>query len=147
MAHVYTIIVSTADAASVNIRDRLFELARWKRAFDGDYRVYRHENFLMVEIGDYHVFQDGLDEKLDGMGFRPEAIVFASKHRSKENRKTLTVHFTGNVAEGKFGGNPFELAPPAPYIAASLLKSLKGTVSPFTVLSAGILSANYDRLV
>ncbi|BAI62208.1 D-tyrosyl-tRNA(Tyr) deacylase/cell division protein FtsZ homolog [Methanocella paludicola SANAE] len=129
----YTILVSTADAASVNIRDRLFELARWERAFDGDYRVYRHDIFTLVEIADYHVFQDNLDEKLDSMGFGPEAIIFASKHRSKENRKTLTVHFTGNIAEGKFGGNPHELATPAPHVASSLLKSLKGAVSPYNV--------------
>lgn len=133
MARTYTIIVSTADAASVNIRDRLLEIARWERAFDGDYRVYRHANFTMVEIGDYHVFQDNLDEKLDSMGFRPEAIIFASKHRSKENRKTLTVHFTGNIAEGKFGGSPHELAVPAPHIAAYLLKSLKSAISPYAV--------------
>jgi cell division protein FtsZ len=133
MARTYTIVVSTADAASVNIRDRLFELSSWERAFDGDYRVYRTAGFLLVEINDYHVFQDDLDEKLDSMGFKPEAIIFASKHRSRENRKTLTVHFTGNVAEGKFGGRPHELATPAPHIAASLLRSLKAAASPFVV--------------
>lgn len=133
MARTYTIVVSTADAASVNIRDRLFELAPWERAFDGDYRVYRTGGFMLVEINDYHVFQDDIDERLDSMGFRPEAIIFASKHRSKENRKTLTVHFTGNIAEGKFGGKPRELATPAPHIAASLLRGLKATVSPFAV--------------
>jgi D-tyrosyl-tRNA(Tyr) deacylase len=133
MVRAYTIIVSTADAASVNIRDRLFELAKWQRAFDGDYKVYRQGAFTLVEINDYHVFQDHLDEKLDGMGFAPEAIIFASKHRSKENRKTLTVHFTGNIAEGKFGGKPRELATPAPHIAASLLRSLKAAVTSFAV--------------
>ncbi len=133
MARIYTIVGSTADAASVNVRDRLFERAPWEKELDADYKVYRHEGFLLVEIGDYHVFQDGLDGKLDGMGFKPEAIIFASKHRSKENRKTLTVHFTGNIAEGKFGGRPYELAVPAPHIAASLLKSLKAAVSPFSV--------------
>lgn len=133
MARTYTVVVSTADAASVNIRDRLLELARWKPAFEGDYRIYRHGRFFLVEIGDYHVFQDNLDGKLDSMGFLPEAIVFASKHRSAEHRKTLTVHFTGNIAEGKFGGSPRELAVPAPRIALSLLRSLKAAASPYAV--------------
>ena len=124
MERTYTIIVSTGDAASINIRDRLFELASWKRAFEGDYKVYETSGFRLVEISEYHVFQDGLDEKLDSMGFKPEAIIFASKHRSKENRKTLTVHFTGNIAEGKFGGRPRELAVPAPH------RQLDGLVSP-----------------
>jgi D-tyrosyl-tRNA(Tyr) deacylase len=131
MAPIYTIVVSTADVASVNIRDRLFELAAWEKLPPGEYTVYRNGNFLMVEIGDYHVYQDGLDDRLAEL--RPGVLIFASKHRSKENRKTLTVHFTGNVAEGKFGGRPGELATPAPYVAASLLKSLKTELSPFAV--------------
>nr|WP_174591432.1 cell division protein FtsZ [Methanocella conradii] len=133
MARTYTIVVSTVDAASVNIRDRLFELTHWEPVYDGDYKVYKGDGFVLVEIGDYHVFQDGLDDRLDSMGFKPEALIFASKHRSKENRKTLTVHFTGNIAEGKFGGRPYELSTPAPRIAASILKSLKSAISPFNV--------------
>lgn len=129
----YTIVVSTADAASVNIRDRLFELMQWQPVYDGEYKVYRGNGFILVEISGYHVFQDGLDERLESRGYRPEALIFASKHRSKENRKTLTVHFTGNIAEGKFGGRPYELSAPAPRIALSLLKSLKSAISPFSV--------------
>ncbi len=133
MAFQYTIVVSTADAASVNIRDRLFELAPWEKISEGEYKVYKNGPFALVEINDYHVYQDGLDDKLASAGFKPEALIFASKHRSKENRKTLTVHFTGNVSEGKFGGLPYQLSVPAPHIAASLLKSLKAAGSTFAV--------------
>jgi cell division protein FtsZ len=133
MAFKYMIIVSTADAASVNIRDRLFELAPWEKVSEGEYRVYGNGDLGLVEIHDYHVYQDNIDDKLAAMGFGAEAIIFASKHRSKENRKMLTVHFTGNVAEGKFGGKPYELSTPAPRVAASLLKSLKAAASGFVV--------------
>src|SRR5271157_938204 len=133
MAFKVTIVVSTADSAGVNIRDRLFELAPWEKVTEGEYRIYRSDGFELVEIGDYHVYQDNIDDKLATLGFKPEALIFASKHRSKENRKTLTVHFTGNVAEGKFGGRPFELATPAPRIGASLLKSLRSSVTSFAV--------------
>ena len=133
MAFKYIIIVSTADAASVNIRDRLFELAPWEKIAEGEYRVYGSGDLGLVEIHDYHVYQDNIDDKLASMGFQAEALIFASKHRSKENRRTLTVHFTGNVAEGKFGGRPYELSTPAPRVAASLLKSLKAATSGYAV--------------
>lgn len=130
----FTIIVSTMDFASVTIRDSLFKLCFWEKIHgDAKFRVYRHGQFDLVEIDDYHVFQDGLDRALEAAGCRPEAIVFASKHRSKDGRKTLTVHHTGNFGEAKFGGQAQELATAAPRIALSLLKSLKASVTDYNV--------------
>ena len=133
MARTYTIVVSTMDTASVNIRDNLFKLATWVKIAESPYVIYKSEGFELVEISDYHVFQDGLDVKLDAIGHRPEAIIFASKHRSKDERKTLTVHHTGNIGENKFGGRPGELATAAPHIAASLLKAMKNSVTAYGV--------------
>ncbi len=133
MARAYTIVVSTMDAASVNIRDNLFRQATWVKVAESPYSIYRSEGFELVEIPDYHVFQDGLDLKLEALGHKPEAIIFASKHRSKDERKTLTVHHTGNIGENKFGGRPHELATSAPHVAASLLKAMKNSVTAYGV--------------
>lgn len=134
MAKRYTIVASTADVASVNIRDCLFSITKWEKAYEGPkFRAWRQGAFDLVEMDDYHVFSDGLDRELQEAGLRPEVIVFASKHRSKENRKTLTVHHTGNFGEAKFGGRPGELAVAAPVVAASLLRSLNSSVTPFSV--------------
>jgi cell division protein FtsZ len=134
MAKKYTIIVSTADMASLNIRDCLFLACEWEKAYeDKTFKIYKTEGFDLVEIEGYHVFQDGIDKKLDAAGFKAETIIFASKHRSKENKKTLTVHHTGNISENRFGGNPGELAIAAPRAAASMLKNLKSNISPFNV--------------
>ncbi|HMK46924.1 MAG TPA: D-aminoacyl-tRNA deacylase, partial [Methanocella sp.] len=122
----YTIIVSTMDFASINIRDKLFHIGLWERARGNDrFRVYRQGQFMLVETDDYHVFHDGIDRELEAMGYKPDAIIFASKHRSKDGRKTLTVHHTGNFGEARFGGRSHELATAAPRVALSLLKNLK----------------------
>ena len=130
----FTIIVSTMDFASVNIRDSLFRLAFWEKVHgDGRFRVWRHADFELAEIDDYHVFQDGLDRALDAAGYPPEKLIFASKHRSKSGQKTLTVHHTGNFAEGKFGGRSRELATAAPRVALSLLKLLKSSATGYDI--------------
>jgi cell division protein FtsZ len=130
----YTVIVSTMDFASVNIRDSLFKLAFWEKVrAEGRFRLWRHGDFELAEIDDYHVFQDGVDRALAAAGHPPERLIFASKHRSKDGRKTLTVHHTGNFGEGKFGGRPQELATAAPRVALSLLKSLKAAVTAYNV--------------
>ena len=100
---------------------------------EGKFRIWRHGDFELAEIDDYHVFQDGIDRALEAAGHPPERLIFASKHRSKDGRKTLTVHHTGNFGEGKFGGRPQELATAAPRIALSLLKSLKASVTSYKV--------------
>jgi cell division protein FtsZ len=130
----FTVIVSTMDFASVNIRDSLFRLAQWEKVKgEGRFRIWRHGDFELVEIDDYHVFQDGVDRALAAVGHPSDKLIFASKHRSKDGRKTLTVHHTGNFGEGKFGGRPQELATAAPRVALSLLKSLKAAVTAYNV--------------
>jgi len=130
----YTVIVSTMDFASVNIRDALFRLAFWEKVHaDGRFRIHRHNVFELVEIDDYHVFQDGIDRALEAAGHRPEKLIFASKHRSKDGRKTLTVHHTGNFGEARFGGRTQELATAAPRVALSLLRHLKASVTAYHV--------------
>lgn len=134
MAHRHTIIISLQDMASVNVRDNLFRLARWSAVYDSpDYKVYKQEGFDMVEIPGRHIYQDGLDRGLEAIGYKPDIIIFASKHRSKENIRTLTVHHTGNIGENKFGGRTGELAMAAPRTAASLLRNLKSSGTLFNI--------------
>lgn len=133
MVH-YTIIVSTMDFASVTIRDALFRIGFWEKVHaDNRFKIYRQSQFELVEIDDYHVFQDGIDRALEAVGYRSEVIIFASKHRSKDGRKTLTVHHTGNFDEARFGGRPQELATAAPRAALSVIRSLKDSVTGYNV--------------
>ena len=82
--------------------------------------------FRLVEIEELHVFQDGLDKKLEAAGLPASLIIFASKHRSKEEINSLTVHCTGNPSEeARLGGRPKELAVSSPAAMKSILTEMK----------------------
>ncbi|MGP8320776.1 MAG: D-aminoacyl-tRNA deacylase [Methanosarcinaceae archaeon] len=125
-----TIICSIPDQASQNIKNHLLSMWEWtqvKYTFDGCpdvWPVYEFENFRIVEIDKYHIYQDGIDEKLINCGLPTKVIIFASKHKSNDGRKLLTAHFTGNVKYAEFGGRPQEFAKAAPYTLRSLLKTM-----------------------
>ena len=127
-----TIICSAPDLASQNIKTHLLKLREWKtlelpensgflaalESSDGKFRL--------VEIEELHVFQDRLDKKLNDAGLPASIIIFASKHRSKEEINSLTVHCTGNPSEeAKLGGRPKELAVSSPPAMKSILKEMK----------------------
>ena len=121
-----TIVCSTQDRASQNIKDNLLALRKWEPVDCGcDYTIFEFRNFRIVEIKEPLIYQDGLDKKLIDCGLASDLIIFASKHRSKDGRAILTIHSTGNVTEAKFGGMEKRLAAPAPQAVRSLLRSLR----------------------
>ncbi len=120
-----TIICSTADRASQNIKNSLLTLRKWEPVLSNYYTVFELKNFRIVEIKEPLIQQDGLDKKLVKFGLPANLIIFASKHRSKDGRAILTVHSTGNVNEAKYGGVAKKLAVSAPHAVHSLIRSLK----------------------
>ncbi|MDD4497607.1 MAG: D-aminoacyl-tRNA deacylase, partial [Methanosarcinaceae archaeon] len=59
-------------------------------------------------------------------GLPASLIIFASKHKSKQEVKSLTVHCTGNSSdEARLGGRPKELAVAAPAAMKSILMAMK----------------------
>lgn len=130
-----TIICSAADLASQNIKNHLLNLKKWeflKLPEDSGFSTARKssdEKFRLVEIEEIHVFQDGIDKKLENAGLPASLIVFASKHRSKEEINSLTVHCTGNPSEeARLGGSPRTLAVSSPPAMKSILKEMKRLV-------------------
>jgi D-aminoacyl-tRNA deacylase len=127
-----TIICSAPDLASQNIKNHLLNFRKWEHieipenfefsavweSADGKFRL--------VEIEKMHVFQDGLDAKLEAAELPASLIIFASKHSSKEKINSLTVHCTGNPSnEARLGGRPKELAVPSPAAMKSILQEMK----------------------
>ncbi|MCG7848111.1 MAG: hypothetical protein MIO93_02890 [ANME-2 cluster archaeon] len=86
---------------------------------------FEFKKFRMVEIDGMHIYQDGLDRRLEKCGLGCDIIIFASRHRSKDGRQILTVHHTGNTKEATLGGNPMELASAAPQTMRSIYMNLK----------------------
>jgi len=127
-----TIICSAPDLASQNIKKHLLSLKEWKPLElpeNSGFSAARKSSdgkFRLVEIEEIHVFQDGLDKKLETARLPASLIIFASKHRGKEEVNSLTVHCTGNPSEeARLGGRPKELAVSSPPAMKSILKEMK----------------------
>ncbi len=116
-----TVVCSTTDRASQNIKHSLLKLRKWDVKQD----VFEFRNFRIIEVHESLVYQDDIDKRLMDKSLPTDLIIFASRHRSKDERAILTVHSTGNVGEARLGGKEKQLASPAPYALRSLLRSLK----------------------
>ncbi len=127
-----TIISSAPDLASQNIKAHLLSLEEWEilelpenSGFSAAWES-RDGKFRLIEIEEMHIFQDGLDRRLENIGLPASLIIFASKHRSKEEISSLTVHCTGNPSdEARLGGCPKSLAVSSPAGMKSILMEMK----------------------
>ncbi|ASJ07649.1 D-aminoacyl-tRNA deacylase [Thermococcus pacificus] len=120
------IMTTKIDPASMNILGKLVENFGFKeteRVFDGN-PVYSRENTLILTTNDEMIYYDNLDAEIERqLGERPEIIVFASRHSSKQKLPALTTHVTGNWGEAVYGGKDGSLAVAHP--AAMKLALLK----------------------
>lgn len=125
------ILCSSADAASRNIKEKLLLLRRWEEvrelpgSWEGLSSVHETDSHRLIEIEQHHIYQDRIDKKMQQYGYDTDLIIVASKHKSSDGRSVLTTHFTGNVKSADFGGRPFELSVPAPYIMCSILRNMQ----------------------
>ena len=127
----WLLVASAPDEASLGQRDALLRLADWTEAgtFQGA-PALRHGDRTLVTIPDLHLHHDHVDREVESsLGFRPEVVVFLSKHRSESRRPSLTVHPLGNLGAADFGGRPGEVVPTAPHLMTEALRSVKREAS------------------
>ncbi len=101
-----SIIFSTKDLASMNIRENLlknFPFSETGNKFRGE-TVYAYQDISSFTIHDELIHSENLDKEINA-----DVFIFASKHRSADNKPALTVHPIGNWNEAKFGGSDGEL--------------------------------------
>ncbi len=110
------VVRSISDAASVNITDRLLELGGWREEGELEGLIARRKgDAVMVTIPSHHLYCDGIDAEVErDLGIRPSLVIFASRHTSASNLRTLTVHPIGNFGAADMGGRPGALVPAAP---------------------------------
>ena len=118
------IVCSRADTASQNIKERLLEMLDAEKGKVGDYTFYDAGSIGIVEIEERLIYADYLDEKLKKF-LEFDEILFASRHSSKDERKLLSVHVSGNAATADFGGIPYSLAKPSPQTMKNYVLALK----------------------
>ena len=82
----------------------------------------------LLQAGDVclnFVETDGLYTNTLDVEFKPEAVIFVSRHRSESNEPALTVHWTGNATgRADFGGSSKTLSPTDPPRLRSALLAL-----------------------
>ena len=116
MSEKIVILTSKEDIASMNIRDHLLKMRDWKEIgiFDKN-PALGSGPFTMILINEIHLYFDNIGRKVSRqLGFEPELIVVASRHKSQMGLRTLTVHPLGNWGNADFGGKPGTLVPTAP---------------------------------
>ncbi|MFO8016974.1 MAG: D-aminoacyl-tRNA deacylase [Candidatus Woesearchaeota archaeon] len=134
------VIASTRDPAGMNIKDKLLEqgFEETEDEFDG-HKVYvfrdaerqgdsgpgeeeAREARLYTTDTD-SVKCENIDERISETGFRPDLLIFATKHAAESGIRSLSVHVQGNWGRADLGGRERQLCiAPASYLRAALLK-------------------------
>ncbi|AKG92386.1 Uncharacterized protein conserved in archaea [Geoglobus ahangari] len=130
------IVCSRVDPASQNIKNALLSMGNFERKVLGDYEFFVSDSVSIVDVDVRLIYADGIDEKLLRL-MEFDEILFASRHSSKDGRKIVTTHCTGNVGRADFGGKPYSLAKPSPLTMKNFSmiveRKLKGTEYEFTL--------------
>jgi len=116
------IVISREDTASMNIARFLLSSAPWQEKSSS---LYCAGERVMYFIDDLHIYHDGVDRELASSGHAVDVIVFASRHASAAQKKTLTVHPIGNYGKAEYGGRDRTLVPSAPFLMRNALELLK----------------------
>lgn len=124
------LISSSEDPASTNIKNSLLEQTTWEEyGIFSNNPVLRHhsiKNLILVTIPDKKIRHENLDSEVqEHLHIQPKIAIFLSRHRSKMEQPTLTVHPIGNYADAQFGGQTQTLVPAAPRTMTYLLRLIK----------------------
>ena len=106
------IIASKKDKAGINITTALSQ--------------YRHFNFYLVE-------EDILHEENLNMSkiAKYDFVIFASKHKSEKQKRTLSLHAPGNWADSLYGGKPGKVCKTSALFLKQCFEKLKDNVKKY----------------
>ena len=99
------IISSSKDTAGINIRNNLIELFDFEKLneqFDGNdvFELNSDDKQIKLYLTNSDlIFSENIDKKIDA-----DVLIFASKHRSKNNTPSFAVHAIGNWDKAELGG-------------------------------------------
>lgn len=131
------LVCCTPDVASVNLRDRLMEMADWQEAGRFQGRSFHRLRDMCLATSDVlHLYLDHIDRTFsEETGVPVEEVIFLSKHRAASGRPTLTMHPIGNFGKAEHGGMDRTLVPASPSFLSGLLRELaaRGRHLPFQI--------------
>ena len=97
----FTVIISEKDPAGMNIFENLLEFYPDSQK---NSKVKLCKNIELVKIKGETLYADHIDTKVEG-----DIIIFATRHRSEQEKPCFCVHTPGNWGETLFGGKEREL--------------------------------------
>jgi len=111
------IVASKNDPAASNVARELVRAKNFRKFSEGS-ELFRSGDVYLKYIESDSIYTDRLDIDL-----KPNAVIFASRHRSESGEPALTVHWTGNsTSRADFGGKPKSLSfADPPRLRAALL--------------------------
>lgn len=100
-------VASESDVASKSISERVISLYGFERLSE-QFRGHPTYGKALCgrEVRLVTVAGELVDEQKVADSFKPELIVFLSRHASRDARRVLTVHVPGNLGSADFGGLP-----------------------------------------
>ncbi|MDI9642805.1 MAG: D-aminoacyl-tRNA deacylase [Archaeoglobales archaeon] len=122
------VICSTVDPASLNIMSHLLTMGCFEKKKHGDYVFHVENDFAIAEVEERLIYADNIDQKLSKF-FEFDEILFVSRHSSKDGRKILTAHVSGNVGDNIYGGLSKRLAKPSPITIKNFVLALKSKLN------------------
>ena len=130
------IISSEADTASINLRDRLLEMAEWNEigSFDNrtmwtltkNYGGFCKKGTCLITIKELHIYAEKIDKIWETQFDRKiDNIVFLSRHKAASGRPSLTVHPIGNWGTAEYGCKESKVSGAAPEWMTGLLLNIR----------------------
>lgn len=114
----YLIIASKKDKAGTNITTTLSQF-RQNPVLSS---IGEKSNFDFYLVDDEIIYTKNLDsEKINQYDF----IIFASKHKSEKQEKTLSIHAPGNWREAELGGEPEKVCKTSALFQKQIFEKLK----------------------
>ena len=129
------IIASEADTASINLKSRLLEMAKWlvDGNFNGrkiwrlteNYAAFCLKNTRLITIEKLHIHAERIDQEWEEKtGMVVENIGFLSRHKAASGRPSLTVHPIGNWGKADYGGVEGKVSGASPKWMTGLLLNI-----------------------
>lgn len=119
----HLILASREDEASMSMAGRLLETVDF-RDFEEQAGVLAHEKYLFSYIDVKHLYLENFRQLYGGIRDRIDDIIFLSRHSSKADIKSLTVHPTGNFNGALLGGREKRLSMSDPGKMTSTLRAM-----------------------
>lgn len=102
------IVCSKEDPASMNIAGQLAGLGAWED-HDGYLSL---DKFRLIIHTESQIALRNFDSLIEDLGLGPKLVVFASRHKAKEEIPWLGGHFTGSIEEDEAGNRRLSAASP-----------------------------------